>query len=158
MIRGSILASMTALFIIHLPGQRPALSGGARMPPLGMQTSDTRSSAFFGANCRSVYFIITNIALLPLSAGQGAMSEAQRGSFGENGLFFMLPPNMGVTGSGLFSRFAARSCSQSQIFHGWKENRTFPHPVSMPYATRERTTRLPSRSYTAKWYAYLDTG
>ncbi len=44
------------------------------MRPLGMQTSDTRSSALFGANCRLVYLIIMNIDLLPLSAGQGAMS------------------------------------------------------------------------------------
>jgi hypothetical protein len=30
---------------------------------------------------------------LPLSAGPGAMSEAQRRPFGGNGFFFMFPPN-----------------------------------------------------------------
>jgi len=62
------------------------------MPPLGMQTSDVRSSAWFGANCRLVFFII--IDLLPLSAGPGAMSEAQRRAFGGNGFFFLFPPNV----------------------------------------------------------------
>jgi hypothetical protein len=61
-----------------------------------MQTSDVRSSAWFGANCRLVYFIIINIDLLPLSAGPGAMSKTQRRPFGGNGFFFMFPPNGGA--------------------------------------------------------------
>jgi hypothetical protein len=40
-----------------------------------------------------VLLLLINIDLIPLSAGPGAMSEAQRRAFGGNGFFFMFPPN-----------------------------------------------------------------
>jgi hypothetical protein len=58
------------------------------MRPLGMQTSDIRSSAWFGAKCRLVYFIIN---LNRSGAEPGVMSEAQRRAFGGNGFFLFVP-------------------------------------------------------------------
>jgi hypothetical protein len=49
-----------------------------------------RSSAWFGARCRLVYFIID---LNRSGAGPGALSEAQRRAFSGNGFFFLFPPN-----------------------------------------------------------------
>jgi len=61
------------------------------MLPLGMQTSDVRSSAWFGAICRLGYLIIN---FHRSGAGPGAMSEAQRRTVGGNGFLFMFPPNI----------------------------------------------------------------
>jgi hypothetical protein len=49
-----------------------------------------RSSAWFGAKCRLVYFVIN---FYRSGAGPGALSEAQRRAFGGNGFLFSFPPN-----------------------------------------------------------------